>query len=47
VEQYLTSGKVVPVIDQVFPLEQAAEAFAMLERGGTVGKIVITVGNVS
>jgi hypothetical protein len=43
VEQYLESGKVVPVIDHVFPLEQAADAFAMLERGGAVGKILIKV----
>ncbi|HKY94598.1 MAG TPA: zinc-binding dehydrogenase [Kiloniellales bacterium] len=30
-----------PVIDRVLPLEQAAEAFALMERGGHFGKIVL------
>jgi NADPH:quinone reductase-like Zn-dependent oxidoreductase len=31
-----------PVVDQVFPLEDAAEAFALMERGGHFGKIAIS-----
>ena len=40
----LASGAVRPVVGRVFPLEQAAEAFAALEAGGIVGKVVIRVG---
>jgi alcohol dehydrogenase len=35
------AGKLRPVLDKVFPLDQIAEAFAHLESGRTVGKIVI------
>jgi NADPH:quinone reductase-like Zn-dependent oxidoreductase len=34
-------GKIVPVIDAVFPFEKAREAFARIESGRTTGKIVI------
>lgn len=32
-----------PVVDRVFPLEAAAEAFALMERGGHFGKIVVSL----
>jgi NADPH:quinone reductase-like Zn-dependent oxidoreductase len=32
-----------PVIDSTFPLEAAAEAFALMERGGHFGKIVVSL----
>ena len=32
-----------PVVDSTFPLEAAAEAFALMERGGHFGKIVISL----
>ncbi len=32
-----------PVIDQVFPLERAADAFVLMERGGHFGKIAISL----
>jgi NADPH:quinone reductase-like Zn-dependent oxidoreductase len=32
-----------PVVDQVFQLERAADAFALMERGGHVGKIAIRI----
>ena len=38
----LESGKIVPVIDRVFPLAQARDAFAYSESGRAVGKIIIT-----
>jgi len=37
----LEAGKIVPVIDRVFPLAQARDAFAHSESGRAVGKIVI------
>ncbi len=40
----VASGAVKPVVARVFPLEQAAEAFAAQEGGGTAGKVVIRVG---
>ena len=36
-------GKIKPVIHQVFPLEQAAEAHALMESSTHVGKIVLQV----
>lgn len=42
-EQLIAAGLVNPVIDKVFPLDQAAGAFAALEAGGTVGKVVIRI----
>jgi len=42
-EQLVTSGQVVPVIDKVFPLEQAGRAFAAQETGGIAGKVIIRI----
>jgi len=39
----LASGAVKPIVARVFPLSQAAEAFAAVEQGGTVGKVLIRV----
>ena len=38
----LEAGKVVPVIDRCFPLDEAADAFRYLGQGHAKGKIVIT-----
>ena len=35
---------IVPQIYKVFPIEQAADAHAVLERGENIGKVVLTVG---
>jgi putative PIG3 family NAD(P)H quinone oxidoreductase len=37
----LASGNITAVIDQVLPLEQAAEAHRLMEAGAVVGKIVL------
>ena len=37
----LTAGRVVPVVHASFPLEQAAEAHALMERDANFGKIVL------
>jgi NADPH:quinone reductase-like Zn-dependent oxidoreductase len=42
-ESLLTSGKVQPVIECPFTLKTAASAFALAERGGFRGKIVVTI----
>jgi zinc-binding alcohol dehydrogenase/oxidoreductase len=39
--ELVTRHKIRPIVDVIFPPEQAAEAFARLERGGQFGKIVI------
>lgn len=39
----LESGQIRPVIDQVFPLEQAADAHRRMESGEHVGKIILNV----
>jgi NADPH:quinone reductase-like Zn-dependent oxidoreductase len=38
------SGKVKPHLQKTFPLDAAAEALALVERGHSVGKVVLTVG---
>lgn len=42
--QLVATGAVKPLVARVFPLEQAAEAFAAQEAGGIAGKVVIRVG---
>lgn len=37
----LADGRLKPVIDRVFPFEQVAEAYAALESGGALGKVVL------
>lgn len=39
----IACGRIVPVIDRVFPLQQAADAHRALESGQTIGKIVLQV----
>ncbi len=43
-KELLEAGKVVPVIDRVYPLSEVAEAIRYLEEGHARGKIVINVG---
>ncbi len=43
-KELLEAGKVVPVIDRVYPLSEVAEAIRYLEEGHAKGKIVINVG---
>jgi NADPH2:quinone reductase len=40
---YAEGGRLKPVIDRVFPLNQAAEAHARMESGEHIGKIVLEV----
>ena len=40
----LQSGEVRPVIDGVYPMEDATAAYDRLEAGETVGKLVLTMG---
>ena len=40
---WIEAGKVKPVIYKTFPLAQAAQAHAALEKGDHVGKIVLTI----
>jgi NADPH:quinone reductase-like Zn-dependent oxidoreductase len=47
VAELMEAGKVKPVIDQWFPLEESAEAFRHYEAGHLQGKVVITVGEES
>ncbi len=39
----IVAHRLKPVVEQIFPLERAAEAFALMERGGQFGKIGLTV----
>lgn len=39
--EFLKAGRIRPVIDKVFPFEQAKEALAYLEKGRAKGKVVV------
>ena len=39
----ISEGAIKTVIDSVYPMEQASEAFDHLAEGRTKGKIVITI----
>ena len=43
VMEQVFSGRIEPLIDSVYPLEQAQEAYARFERGEQFGKIVLRV----
>lgn len=43
VMEHVFSGKIIPVIDSVYPFEQAREAYARYERGEQFGKIVLKI----
>ena len=43
VMELVFNGRIDPLIDSVYPLEQAAEAYAHYERGEQFGKIVLQV----
>jgi zinc-binding alcohol dehydrogenase/oxidoreductase len=40
--EFVARHRLKPVVSEVFPLARAAEAFALMERGGQFGKIVVT-----
>jgi len=40
----LADGRLRPIVDKVFPLEQAAQAHAYMESGQHTGKIILSVG---
>jgi NADPH2:quinone reductase len=40
----IEAGKIGPIIQQTFPLAEAARAHAALEGGDHIGKFMLTVG---
>lgn len=38
-------GKVIPVIDKIFPLHETPDAFRYFGEGNYIGKVVISIGN--
>ena len=41
--EFVALHRIKPVVSEVFPLARAAEAFALMERGGQFGKIVVSI----
>jgi NADPH:quinone reductase-like Zn-dependent oxidoreductase len=42
-KQLLETGKIIPVIDQCYPLSETADAIGYLEKGHARGKVIINV----
>ncbi len=40
---FVAQHQIKPVVSEVFPLSRAADAFALMERGGQFGKIVVRI----
>ena len=38
----VNTHRLIPVVSAVFPLDQAANAFALMEQSGQFGKLVLT-----
>ena len=43
-KKLIEAGKVVPVIDRVYPLSEIADAIRYLDEGNTRGKVVVKIG---
>jgi NADPH:quinone reductase-like Zn-dependent oxidoreductase len=43
-KELIAEGKLRPVIDRTYPLEEAAEALRLVDEGRARGKVVLTVG---
>ena len=41
--EWIAAGKLYPVIGKVFPLEQARDAYTLMQEGKNYGKIVLKI----
>ncbi|NNG02029.1 MAG: zinc-binding dehydrogenase [Desulfobacteraceae bacterium] len=43
-KEIIEEGKIQPIVDKIFPLEQAAEAHRRVETEQRLGSVVISMG---
>jgi NADPH:quinone reductase-like Zn-dependent oxidoreductase len=43
IESLFAEGKLKPLLENIFPLERAADAFELAEKGKPRGKIIVTM----
>lgn len=41
---FVTAKAIHPIVSEVFPLDRVVDAFALMEKGGQFGKIVVSIG---
>ena len=39
---FVSTHRITPIVSDIYPFEQVAKAFALMEVGGQFGKIVLT-----
>jgi alcohol dehydrogenase len=45
IRELIEMGKIIPVVDRVFPFEEAKNALRHLQKGRAKGKVIVSIKN--